>query len=194
MKMKYTLMALAAMTGAASAATVFSDTFDYSSASGADLVANHGWTSYTGTNANLGTGSAGGVTYLYGNGNTLSYNHTVDLTEGAVLNINANIDPARATSGYTYGKTISLWDGVNAGTIASKATITQAGNLFTTDLNYTVTAADITAGLDQVIFTYSVVGWGQLADITFDVEAVPEPSSAALLGLVGFSLILRRRR
>ena len=31
-------------------------------------------------------------------------------------------------------------------------------------------------------------------DATFDIQAVPEPSSAALLGLGGFALILRRRR
>ena len=53
--------------------------------------------------------------------------------------------------------------------------------------NYNVTGNAITVVSEG---TYNIQGY----DIQFTVEAVPEPSSTALLGLGGLALILRRRK
>ena len=55
-------------------------------------------------------------------------------------------------------------------------------------ISYTFTAGD---GTFNATFENDTVGnWVQ----GYSLQAVPEPSTAALLGLGGFSLILRRRK
>jgi len=180
------------------AATVFTDTFNYTA--DAAFVAEGGWTSTISVGA-LGSGAGSGI--MFGNPasgeSALEYNYTVNLNEGDVITMNANVDRG---NNYFYGMRIFLWDGAGAGTRVEKAGGNQQGvggtsgaNHDLTQVSYTVSNTDISAGLNQVIFKYSNEGnWSQTNDVTFDVTPVPEPSSTALLGLGGLALILRRRK
>ncbi|MGB0993414.1 MAG: PEP-CTERM sorting domain-containing protein [Akkermansiaceae bacterium] len=200
--MKNTISLVAATTlialGSAQAVTVFTDTFNYTT-DGA-FIAEGGWTTVINTStAGGGLGSAAGSGIMFGNpGNgesALEYNHTVTLTAGDVIKMDANLD---RVNGYSYGMRIFLWDGVTSGSRVLSAGGTEAASSpALTTVSYTVTAADITAGRDQVIFKYSNDGaWGQTNDVTFDIESapVPEPSGTAILGLAGVALLLRRRK
>ncbi|MCB1130764.1 MAG: autotransporter-associated beta strand repeat-containing protein, partial [Verrucomicrobiae bacterium] len=111
-----------------------------------------------------------------GGGNTaagVEYEHPTTLNAGEVITMNANINRG---SGYSYGMRVFLWDGADAGTRVEKAGGTQApaavGAL--TQVSYTVTPADITAGLDHVVFRYSHDGnWGETNDVSFAVNPAP---------------------
>ena len=64
-----------------------------------------------------------------------------------------------------------MWDGSNAGTLTSVAGGSQpATEPALTTASYTVTAANITAGLDHVVFRFGHdIGWGEAADATLRV-------------------------
>lgn len=65
------------------------------------------------------------------------------------------------------------------------------GTATTLDLTYT----GLVGESYTLEFTSSVSeNWGAIDDLSFSQTAVPEPSSAALLGLGGLALILRRRK
>ncbi|WP_235203453.1 PEP-CTERM sorting domain-containing protein [Sulfuriroseicoccus oceanibius] len=172
------------------AVTVFSDTFDYTT-NGA-FVTEGGWTSHTGNG-----GSDAGSGIMWGNGNVLEYQHGDAVAAGDVISMWATLQ--RDWGGYFYSMDITLWDGVNDGSRVQAAFVNLEGNSATgkvlDPLSYTVTGADIAAGRDHVVIQYShSQNWGETQDVTLDVTAVPEPSSAALLGLGGLALILRRRK
>ena len=169
------------------AATVFTDTFNYATAD--DFTGEGGWTTVIGS---IGADIGAGTGFLWGKNGALEYNYTVVVAEGDMITMNANIK--RVNRPYTM--TLDLWDGAGAGTRVEAATASQNnGAASLTELSYTVTAADITAGRDHVIFYYSHDNdWGETNDVTFDVTVVPEPSSVALLGLGGLAIILRRRK
>ena len=178
-----------AATMSSQAATVFTDTFSYAAIN--DFTGEGGWTTVIGAiGTDIGTDAAG---FLWGINGALEYNHTTIVAEGDEIAMNANI---QRFVNYPYIMTLDLWDGADAGTRVEAATSNQtSGVAALTELTYTVTAADILAGRDHVIFHYGHGNnWGETADVTFDVTTVPEPSSAALLGLGGLALIFRRRK
>ncbi|MCU0795988.1 MAG: PEP-CTERM sorting domain-containing protein [Akkermansiaceae bacterium] len=122
----------------------------------------------------------------------LEYRYTPTMNLGDIISMDAELN--RPFIGYYYGKEILLWDGTNAGTITSRIDESQQGNVLTTT-TYTVTQADLDAGLNHVIFRYSHDGnWGETNSVTFDITPVPEPGTVALLGLVGMTSLVRRRR
>jgi len=174
------------------AATVFTDTFNYTVDNA--MVAEGGWTAWSGGGgSDAGTGKYwGGGNNGSGNDDWVEYNYTTTLSEGDVISMDANVLRIGSTRGYTM--TIDLWDGADGSTRALAAGGVQdtPSSAALTTVTYTATSADVGK---QVIFKYSHTNnWGETADVTFDVTAVPEPSSAALLGLGGIALILRRRK
>lgn len=182
---------MAAM-ASAQAATVFSDTFNYTVTNA--FVAEGGWTSHTGTG-----GSDAGSGIMWGNGNVLEYQYSVAVAAGDVITMDATLQ--RDFGGYFYSMDITMWDGADDGTRVQSAFSNTEGSAAVgqtlPSLSYTVTAADIAAGRDHVVIQYShSANWGETQDVTLDVTAaaVPEPSSAALLGLGGLALIMRRRK
>lgn len=203
--MKYThaLSIVAAFSlGSAQAVTVFTDTFNYTT--NAAFTTEGGWTTAINTvTTGGGLGADAGSGIMFGNPgdgeSALEYNYTTPLGAGDILKMNGNVD--RGT-GYLYGMRIILWDGLDAGTRLEVAGGVEGGvgpaggaNYDLTEVTYTVSGADITAGRTQVIFKFSNEGnWGQTNDVTFDVTPVPEPSGTAILGLAGLALILRRRK
>ena len=193
MKLKkyYTAAAITLITVASSqAATVFTDTFNYTAANA--FIAKGGWTTVTGTiGTDIGSEASSGKMWAF-NG-SLEYNDTVTtVAEGDVITMNANV----VRAGYPYVMTLDLWDGVTTATRSQVDTTSQTPpTAALTELSYTVTAADISAGRDHIIFHYGHgANWGETADVTFGITPVPEPSSAALLGLGGLAFILRRRK
>ena len=175
---------------ASQAATVFSDTFLYTADNA--FIAEGGWTTFNGT---IGTdgGVSAGVGRMWGNGHSVEYDYTVIVAAGDVITMDANVD--RTGGQYHYTMSVFLWDGVDAGTRTLANTSDQNGVAALAQLSYMVNAADISAGHNQVIFQYAhSENWGETEDVTFGVTTVPEPSSAALLGLGGLALILRRRK
>lgn len=190
--MKY--MALAAVVGfavsSASAGIVFSDTFNYTANNA--MVAEGGWTSHTGTG-----GSDAGSGFLWGNGNVLEYNYTNTVAAGDVLTLDATVQ--RDWAGYFYTMTADLWDGSDVGTRLQAATSVQEGSTATagalSQLTYTVTAADIAAGRDHVIFQYShSTNWGETQDVSFGVTAIPEPATLGLVAVCGGCILFIRRK
>ena len=186
-----TALLVLAGTHSSYAATVFTDTFNYTTANA--FIAEGGWTTVTGTiDTDIGSVSTDGG-YMWGYNGSLEYNDTATtVAEGDVITMNANVRRA----GYPYVMTLDLWDGVTTATRSQVDTTSQTPpTAALTELSYTVTAADISAGRDHVIFHYGhAANWGETADVTFGITAVPEPSSAALLGLSGLAFILRRRK
>ena len=131
--------------------------------------------------------------YIWGYTASLEYNDTATtVAEGDVITINANAKRINRP----YIMKIDLWNGADTGTCVQADTSSQNhATAALTELSYTVTAADISAGRDHVIFHYGHgANWGETNDVTFGVTTVPEPSSAALLGLGGLAFILRRRK
>ena len=195
MNLTNTLLALFSTISALSAATVFTDSFDYSTDSA--FLAEGGWTTVINTGFGIGVDVIGGPGIMWGNPGSgecaLEYNHTLtSLQVGDVITMDATVQ--RNFDGYLYGKEIILWDGVDSGTRVSKIDDSQAGDVIATT-TYTVTQGDIDAGLTEVIFKYSHDGgWGETADVTFDITSVPEPSAFVLVGLGGMTFLLRRRR
>jgi len=178
----------------AQAATVFFDGFDYTTDNALTTAkpVGGGWTQINGNAADIGVTVGNSV--MWGNGPSVQYNYAVAVAAGDVITMDANIVRTQVDR-YYYKMTISTWDGLDAGTKTLADTSEQTGLAALVQLSYTVTAADISDGRDHIIYEYSnSVNWGETADVTLGVTAVPEPSSAALLGLGGFALILRRRK
>lgn len=193
MKLKnYCAVAAISLAAAVSsqAATVFSDTFNYTVTDA--FVAEGGWTSHTGTG-----GSDAGSGIMWGNGNVLEYQHTVAVAAGDVITLDGTLN--RDWGGYFYSMDITLWDGADDLTRTQAAFSDTEGSAATAQalpsLSYTVTAADIIAGRDHVVIQYShSANWGETQDVSLDITSVPEPSSSALFGLGGLTLLLRRRK
>lgn len=194
MKITTTLLAAVLTVSSASATIVFSDDFNYTTTNA--FLAEGGWTSHTGT---LGTniGSDSGSGFMWGNSQGVDYNYGTTIVAGDTITVDANI--RRTLSGYFYSRELLLWDGSNAATETQIAFSDLEGNTATsgdlTSLSYTVTAADLAGGNNQLILRYRhSANWGETNSVSLDVTAVPEPSSTALLGLGGLALILRRRK
>lgn len=95
----------------------------------------------------------------------------------------------------------TLWTGSNGGTSAVLS-FTGSGDIDPTSLSdYTASFTGVTDGAGTLI----LAGRGTAGGVTvagqpnvflngFSLEAVPEPSSAALLGVGGLALLLRRRK
>ncbi len=196
--MKYTLITLAALSGTALAQTIvngdFSDTSGMTSSSGGLVFAGipNGWTSAGGLiqvidsalSNNPGGFSSNFIDVYYKSGpDTLSQDvsgfivgkqYTVSYEWG-----NRLIDP--------YDMTISMGDGsashIGSGITAASNnsfTFTAGAATETLSITYNHTNGNSATGLNSTNFKVT--------------QVVPEPSSAALLGLGGLTLILRRRK
>ncbi len=193
--LKIVLPLLVVSATSSQAVTVFTDTFNYTESSA--FIAEGGWTTVIDLGS-IGTTSNSGI--MYGNPasgeSALEYNYATTLSEGDTISMDANVDRG---SGYSYGMRISLWDGVTrvekAGGVQLGVGPSSEANYDLVQVSYTVTNADIAAGLNQVIFKYSNEGdWSQTNDVTFDVTSIPEPSSTVLIGVAGIALVLRRQK
>lgn len=161
--------------------------------------------------------SGAGVNYrmIHATNNSSDY---VSTHEGIGTNILAD---TQYTVSWEYGNGASGASGVgsadytielgtiNAGVFTSLATLNQtittttnaeiffgddnekAGNDLVFTTGGTVSGDDLSV---RISIANSSIAWAGFDNVTLDAEAVPEPSSAALLGLGGLALILRRRK
>jgi hypothetical protein len=191
--------ALAAMTGAASAAVLINDTtnnggFDSTTIDADVTIITGGWTSNNGvwihspggtllTSAPFGTDGVGA-------GSRAVTIHALDtdfrsaaftLTAGELINFSVDFRDTGTVN-------VNLFDGTNSISLGS----------------LTGGHATIFAQFDNNTASVAVTGSYQLrfqnvtgSDVEIDrvfLQSIPEPSSAALLGLGGLALILRRRK
>lgn len=88
----------------------------------------------------------------------------------------------------TYSTNLSMV--INTGSDLSTASV----EFFINGVSQGTINHDVT-GLDTLVIGNELGSGGtDIGSITFSSEAIPEPSSAALLGLAGVALVLRRRR
>ncbi len=193
--MKYTLITLTALSGAAFGQNLvtngdFSDTSGMTSNGTYFTGVPNGWTS---NNGNVEV-----ITPAYGSNSAGFTSNYIDVVGPEAITISQQVNGFTAGQQYTlsydwgnrnhapYDMTISMGDG-SASHIGS-GIATSSNNSFT----FTASAATETL---SVAYNYtngnSVTGFNST---NFTVTAVPEPSSAALLGLGGLTLILRRRK
>ncbi len=201
--MKYTLITLAALTGATFAQTITNG--DFSDTSGMTTKTDGEGTYYVGV-PNGWTSDNGNVQVLTAsvrdNPANFSSNYVdVDNATQAVTlsqEVSGFITGKQYTLSYDWGNwhsnpydmTISMGngsashignDGVKLATNNS-FTFTASGTTETLSIKYNHTNGDSFTGFDSTNFKVT------------PVNPVPEPSSAALLGLGGLALILRRRK
>ncbi len=198
--MKYTIIALAAISGSAFAQTIVNASFENPSSSS---------TAERSVGSNYFTG--------WTDGGTGSYQNVINFSGLPAADGNQWIDLARTgqpsieqdfatTAGQRY--TITFDRGVwGNGSTKTNSIRVEVGNLDTIDvatatdpgMNWVTNSHDfIAAGTSTNLkFTFESQDSGGLAgldNIRITAAPVPEPSSAALLGLGGLALILRRRK
>ncbi len=199
--MKYTLITLAALSGTAFAQTIINGNF--SDTSGATAFAEgtvfngavpNGWTSNNGSVQMIAPAYSGNPA-----GFTSNY---ID-----VLNGQQSVTLSQQVSGFTVGKQYKLsYDWGNRDGSAYDMTISMGGAsdshkgtgiVMATNNSFTFTAGAATETL-SVAFNHTngntLTGFNSTNFKVTPVNPVPEPSSAALLGLGGLALILRRRK
>jgi len=196
----FTLLAAVALSATGQAAVVFTDNFNtnnYPAGGTAAEFQSNGWATVYGTpGGNMGVSVSGndGATeqVFWGNptdgGNTeaaLEYNYTnAPINCGDILTINI---ASMRFIGYSYLQEITLWDGVNAGSrvVVTNLTATSwalgqyatwyspPGKDNIPSLRYVCQPAD--AG-KYVIFKFGHAGgWGETADVSFDITPVTTP-------------------
>lgn len=168
-----------AATGLASAATVFSDNFNYSASTVADFQA-RGWTAGS-MGTGMGTGTSGGTPDLWGNNCWLEYDGTNVVSQGDIITMDATLDPTRLS--YPYIRQIIL---TNAGVATIVAAVTNSsGPAILPTLAYVAQAAD--AG-KTVIYHYGHgPNWGQTFTVTFGYTALPPAVSSVWTNAAGGS-------
>ncbi|MFD2275054.1 PEP-CTERM sorting domain-containing protein [Rubritalea spongiae] len=123
---------------------------------------------------------------------------------GQQLNFNIDVTPAGALGFYEAEDIVEIFYSVDGGPAVS------LGDLITANDNFNgQTGGNTTFGITQTIEQNFIAGNSLQLEVLFNLNAnsnetvaidnisvasVPEPSSTALLGLGGFTLILRRRR
>lgn len=126
----------------------------------------------------------------WGNGGSAGTVSLTGLTDGHTYRIQALVYDGRGTATIT-GRTVEF-DGIDQGTYANGVTgVTWGDGLLVTG---TFTAIGTTQDFTIEAFDGTTSKGAQLNALTVYTTAVPEPSSAALLGLGGLALILRRRK
>lgn len=192
--------ALAAMTGAASAAVLINDTTNNGGFDSTTINANvtsitGGWTSNNGvwihspggtllTSAPFGTDGVGAgsrAVQIHNDAGTDFRSAAFTLTAGELINFSVDFNNTGTV-------TVNLFDGTNSISLGS-LTGGHATNFAQFDNN---TASVAVTGSYQLRFQ-NVGGTDVGIDRVF-LQNIPEPSSAALLGLGGLALILRRRK
>ena len=148
----------------------------------------------SGASSGLGVNAAGGGdnTTMLEPGETLNFNIIFDSTALVVSLVSidfSNLGGADDAGDVTIGGvTFDLFTGVTTNT---GATFDDGTQLLTFDTPITLTSGD------NFLFTNPSADAGEgfrIEGVTLDVVSVPEPSSAALLGLGALGLIARRRR
>ena len=216
MKKTYTLAALAALTVGANAASIAITNGDFEA--GAENPISTGWTDTSGNGRSFAHGGAASE-ILIGDGAGTDF-VTTSFTLGALNTLAAN---STYTIGFDYGNGSSTVAAGLTGTWTATLLTVGGDVLGSTDVSFTTTTSTsnarelffntntrqhsgiaITTGASHANLGEELTirldnGTGDIAymgfdNITLDVAAVPEPSSAALLGLGGLALILRRRK
>lgn len=130
---------------------------------------------------------------------TFDLEDNYDLSSFTVWNYNESGATARGANGVTVsvasseGGSFTALAGITTFTIAQGDAVTAFGETF----DLTALAAAGNVRLLRIDITSSHGGdfdFAGLSEIRFDGEAVPEPTTTALLGLGGLALILRRRK
>ena len=130
---------------------------------------------------------------------TFDLEDNYDLSSFTVWNYNESGATARGANGVTVsvasseGGSFTALAGITTFTIAPGDAVTVFGETF----DLTALAAAGNVRLLRIDITSSHGGdfdFAGLSEIRFDGEAVPEPTTTALLGLGGLALILRRRK
>ncbi len=200
--MKYTLITLAALSGSAFAQTIVNG--DFSDTSGMTEFVVGGGAVHTGL-PNGWTSDNGSVqvltTSLQGNPAGFSSNYL------DVADISQVITLSQQVSGFTAGQQYTLsYEWGNKGAGPYDMTISMGGVsdshkgtgfVAASNNSYTFTADNATQTL-SITFNHTngdtSTGFNSTNFKVTPVNPVPEPSSAALLGLGGLALILRRRK
>ncbi len=196
--MKYTLITLAVLSGTAFAQTIVNGDFsDISGMTGGNVLTGvpTGWISDNGANVQV-------LTPGFQNNPAGFTSNYVDINFSAqTSSISQNVSGFTSGQQYTlsydwgnwystpYDMTISM-GGVSASHVGTGVTTASANSFtFTADsdtetlrIAYNHTNGDSQSGFNTTNFTVT------------PVNPIPEPSSAALLGLGGLALILRRRK
>ncbi len=200
--MKYTLITLAALSNAAFAQTIVNG--DFSDTSGMTEGTYNGGGYFNGV-PNGWTSNNGDVTVVtlsYQGGNTPGFSSSfVD-----ILAESQPVTLSQQVSGFTVGQQYTLsYDWGNRDS-AYDMTISMGGAsdshkgsglVAATSNSFTFTAGAATETLSLAYNATNGTTWSGFNSTNFKVtpvNPVPEPSSAALLGLGGLALILRRRK
>ncbi len=187
--MKYTLITLTALSGAA-----FAQSITPTSVSGPETThPGYGALSTIIDGDTSGTGgivnelnTSGPVTYTFG------FDAPQDLTSLAVWQ-----DEGTYASQGIDGFTLTFLDSAGTQIGSSLSSNLAASTTPSFDPNPEVYSFETVSGVSSVRLdiTSAHNGWSDVREVAFNVAApVPEPSSAALLGLGGLALILRRRK
>ena len=219
----FAAVALLAATSASQAAVVNVDfnghqapqsTNDYTGVDANGPIASDNTWNYIDTTGTAGAYTAGGLTFTLGTG-WLAYS----AQGGAINNLSGDRIYTTSTatmtiSGLVDGGTYNLallnalgsvthasWDatiGMDTKSVSAASSAPGTGNgalTFTDGVTHAL-FSDVVATGGSITFTadYTGASGGAAALAGLQIEAVPEPSTTALLGLGGFALIFRRRK
>ncbi len=192
--MKYTLITLAALSSAALAqSVVFSESFDGGAATSS-------WDSSTG-HINIRNAPGGGLLELGMSNNPASIFSDFSTLSGGGYSLSLDFGthyPGTAPAAGPWNFDVVFLDALT-NTEISRTTFdafnASQSALYATELSGTssFTAASTSTRLMLDATPYGH-GWVTVDNISVTQTSVPEPSSAALLGLGGLALILRRRK
>jgi len=172
--MKLTLLTLLATATVASAAITVSPT------SGTYMFESEG---------NYNTATSGGTT-LHDDGGTYTHSST------ATLNFDlTGLDFANYTYTFSLDSSIATGSGNDGApvTVNGSAPVAINGNGFNSYADYTLATDQALTGSTLAVSNNMTVRYDNF-DLTITATPIPEPTSAALLGLGGLALVARRRR